>query len=251
MKKLLLAVCCMLIVSSYSLGAVIFQDDLEGQALGDLADGTPAPIGTWNVSVLGDSSYVRISEDPATSGRGKVLEVKDIDAVATRAIASFASQTTSAITINFDFYVDGDVDDVPLLRVGPSWAIYNKWKRYYSDGGWAQNLGSAGTENVFRYYSDMWYNITMELKAPADGTGPGSVHYYIEDDAGNVVADVYASRNSDVSTYDYMSFRQVSDGDHSHVYVDNLVVTEVPEPATIGLVGLGLLGLARRRFAKI
>ncbi len=259
--RALLVICCILAITSYGFGARLFSDDFEGHAIGDLADGTAAPIGSWSITLAGvnnDEGTVKVINDPTGSGRGQVMEVYDpaIDGWKNTAEGDFSSTTSSRTVIKLDFYLVDDAiagtGDVSMLRVGPDYTVYNKWKQYYQDsgtygtGGWSQNLGTGdGTTNVFNYHSETWYTVMIKL-APAT-TDVDTVTYYITDDTGAVVADnVTCNQLSNYDYYSYIAITSVSGSDLNHNYVDNIEAYEVPDgdanwDGVVDVADLGIL----------
>ena len=104
---------------------------------------------------------------------------------------------------------------------------------------------------------DTWHNITVDLTQTVDPLSngandpDGTLDVYID----GVIAPVgpFSFKNNDLSgayigCHVWRGFNPDPHvEDHDFVALDNIVITGIPEPGTMALLGLGLLGLLRKR----
>ncbi len=92
-------------------------------------------------------------------------------------------------------------------------------------------------------------NIIYSCETTGWGILPNSTYELANNDIVHVVYDYSDSKTMQGATDGYGSFifELTSDAAGSFLYFDNVQLTGVPEPATIGLLGLGGLALLRRK----
>jgi len=130
-----------------------------------------------------------------------------------------------------DVIIENEYDDYTVQRSGSTDVAYSKWN------------GIGTIIHTVNLYDGQWHHIVTSFNEAA-----GTQDYVIDGikisgaSAGTLnqsAGDLYVGAYSGVGTYG---------GNYSwHGYIDDLVIHDIPEPATLCLLGLGGLLLRRKR----
>lgn len=127
---------------------------------------------------------------------------------------------------------------------------------YLTDLQWTDSEGNAGGVRLFHYTTGKWYENLVEWD-------PETSQFYvlIKEQGGNTMVDKIVTSSdpgfnggkwpTKFTDIDRLAMSTVGDfyapGAVGISYIDNIVVGQIPEPATVLLLGLGGLALLRRK----
>ncbi|MEX0744805.1 MAG: PEP-CTERM sorting domain-containing protein [Phycisphaeraceae bacterium] len=239
---------------------VLFEENIDNMSLGPVPAGsTTTGNGSWTPGTSGGT--VDVVTDPTSAGRGQVIEFDDSSASGVTRLQAHLEQTsTDELLLTYDIYNPGDDangsfinEAVRLYSSTFLVSVYTLWNnnelKVYSNA----RTGLQARTVADSLTTDRWYR--MELIVP-DLVGQNLN-----------VAETYAMKLTDLSTgdvvfagddlqfydsqaanYNEYRFDQTGNDFIQRTYHDNfLITTEIPEPATLGLLGLGLGTLLCRR----
>lgn len=207
----------------------------SGQVFGDFEGADPGTWGYWSGGVqtpIGDHPTLELSTADASTGSTSVLATNTSNSQSLAYAADFATREAFTNATQFQF----DVIVPPTANADSGyWQIYELILN--SDAGW-QDITAGITNTDGNGANIYWWG--------AD-SGPGSgdrrlVTFTVD------YSTVAAAWGGVVPGYLELVFSLNNDGVHSTAYIDNFRIV-VPEPASIGLVSIGALGLLRRRRA--
>ncbi len=222
---------CALIIASSAFGVVVYDvGGWEGYALGDL----PGQFG-WEEDTDGGYPMAQIVADPTGSGMGNVLELDPPgNSGGWQGVAiAFGPTTAPIVTIEWDQWRADVGDNI--------WYADNKdFGRFWAMQ-WDQNGGAFARQfnGAVALTPGQWQHISYTLDFT---TGVASVDV---DGAVNTDAALGAGEGPLRGWVFEMEPTAVA-GD-GPAYIDNLVVTEVPEPGLLALLAVGLGWIRRRR----
>jgi hypothetical protein len=255
MKKLLVL---MVILCFTGTAAAAWTEDFESYADGASIDTCDVP--TWTISVQGAATlydyYAIVFEDPEDEEEDQELQVGmsgiprqggSERVTATKDLTSQCVPDTDCVIVEYDYWTDAhNTSDGPYYRgfetyfnicMADGTSIVGLHTRDFNSGqNWLN--GTGYTMNMVELQE---YHFMYVLDTVAD-----TVDLYI--DGNPMVTDVALSVAIDPSDIAMLKFASGLYYQNSSTYHttnwDNIVV---PEPATIGLLLLGGLGLIRRR----
>lgn len=155
--------------------------------------------------------------------------------------------------LNFDFKVGSLVsgatwgvqfnNGIVLTGGGPGLTVVY----FQIDTNFAVRGAGASAHTVTALSADTWYNVQATVDA-VGGTYSGT----ITPDGGSAIPFSFSDLNMGANGSKYISSVQVRDRAangvvNADLYVDNLSITAVPEPASLGVLALGGLMMIRRR----
>ena len=252
MKKALVltALLGVLGVSSSVFGATIFSDDFErGDLVGleAITNNQPA-IGTWTVTG-GDTDYgFKGNWHPASNGipdsyvfggyKFGLTIRSELNVQAgqfTNLNATFASQSNASDTVRFEFDTWGQDGDCVLKLAMLSGATeLNDISLFGGAAGGTISVG--GVDTGLTYSVGSWHHLAMEYN-------PMASTFSLSIDGGTPVTGLAITP----SAVDGLRFVQTSANYNRWSVFDNVLVTTVPEPTSMGLLFLGGLGALLRR----
>lgn len=245
-----------------------FSDNFED---GDISDWTTVTAGNGSVGVSANA--------PAGGGAGSMhitsVGEGDLACALGNSGVFLDLDYTEPYTIDFDFSYDksNDLNGFHFLEVmamnGPG-AVSRQVGLYLDTPGVGANPdkliyrdAAPSNQNVAGLKEDVWYHLAIDVDPPTETydltlTGPVDTEQVYDWTGGQWVDQVtmtdipfigagqsggffpfrFGDRNADVEIYD-----------HGEAYWDNILVqgTAVPEPCGLGLAGLTMIGLKRRR----
>ncbi len=240
-------------------GVVIASDNFDGYTIGSGINGASGGTGWAAGWVDAGAVNARVASDAAMTGNALRI-TGNSDAAATR---NLASAVTGNVIISFDFqFGAGSITNNDFLGLwfgnsngpniglkancgGGSSCTNDLFVRTSGTdaGGNLQNitvgttytlmgyLQKTGTSTVYNRF-DFWLNPTAQEMATLTGS------------------DVFDTGASSIGSFNQIGFRTATLSTGDALLVDNLRISQVPEPGTLALLGLALAGVAasvRRR----
>jgi hypothetical protein len=159
------------------------------------------------------------------------------EAVYSRSVASLTAN--QIVTFEFDTRYAGTGEQIGITLYGDAGYIFNA---QISNGGFAFT-NSALNQSIFASgaTAGTWHNMKAVLDFPA-----ATITGYVN---GNLVGTL--SMPNAATTTTLASFVVANDFQNGvQAYFDNLVISTVPEPTSLGLLGLATVGLMARRRCR-
>lgn len=240
MKKVLTTAILLGFVAA-SANAVILADENFDRPDGSLVgtSPTPGPGGTW-ANHSGTEGDLLISSGQALVQHGAPSE---------DAHTPFAAQSSGVLEAVFDITVSddapiggGDYEYFAHFMPEGSFSFRSRLDIVPATSGGDYTLGistGGGTaESIFP--SDFGYGVSVNVTLGFDfDTGLSSVTV-----GGTTITSTSAYLGE---TLDSFALRQSDSSNNETILVDNLLVSQIPEPSTLALIGLGGLAMAFRR----
>ena len=117
------------------------------------------------------------------------------------------------------------------------------------DANGAQDFMAFGTSNPWNPTNNTWYEMVSQFDIPNL-----TYQFSILDEAGSLLVQQSGPTRGGMTKLDawgsvFINNNRDDGGATTRVWTDNFVFETVPEPSTVGLMALGVLGLIRRRRA--
>ncbi len=231
MKKMsVLMVLSLVAVASASPVGIYFDDDFSGTAL------NPS---TWNTYTVGGASVTVSNSNVYVAASSNMAQLTSV--------ASVAPGTGQTVTLTGTNV--GLSDAWP--NEGMSWGFSGGpnlyWTKYGQPGGWTYGayLDMGGKSRwLWGYGSSSWSSIKFDWSADKVTVYQNGSLVFDSSDLTNYAPYEGGSWTIPTSASNVQASTYVNGLTFSF---DRLKLEVVPEPATIGLLGLGILGLIRKR----
>jgi hypothetical protein len=149
-----------------------------------------------------------------------------------------------ATNVGLGFY-DSDMSLTNPCQLTLSFARIDAGLYPYLEWADAGGYGQAGFPNVFT--ANQWYHGLLEWN-PSSGILYGRITRLSD---GSLLGEKTATGLGSITGIDRLAISTVdhtyASGNEAYGYIDNVQVTQTPEPATLSLLALGGLALLRRR----
>ncbi len=252
-KKLavILGICAML--ATIANAQIVFQDDFEnvpGVTWPDFSnDSDPiAQTGSYiqvieQRSGISDSMVdVQVVSNAAPGSPDGSNNYLVIDRVSQAGIrAGFSQRVTEKTTIEFDYFVTADAQHGYGMTVvmqdtaGATWAGWGISSQFKTNGWYLGHPNGSANAFIINLPLNAWAHAKYEIDFDA-----GTYDISVND-------QTYTGIAFDAAVTGLQQIYIGGEYNGSTSYIDNLVVSTVPEPATISILGLGIAGLITRR----
>lgn len=229
---------CVLMVTCAAQAALVFEDNFEADTL-NVAPDNPS-VGSWSTNVTYLSKIVVTDAAvPGSSEGNNYLEIYDRDICNTHAIFTDETITGGTLTIEYMAYIpEGDSNAVfalsqDLTGNGLAGALF--WVIAYPNNVVGRYDGTTVHDTGVDWAVGVWQEWVFDVNLD---TGKFTVSV---DGSISSEQDLWRPEN----TAKNFIFRGGQNGER--FYVDSVSVDAIPEPTTMGLLGLGTLGMIVRK----
>jgi PEP-CTERM motif len=240
MRNLLLAVAVVGGLATMSYASIELQDDFSND--GALVGSTPDVGGSiWDAHSGAGAKPIQV-----VSGEAVVVESSGSGEDDSAHFLNGAVTAGQTLTADFDVTITSQGDPVTPLyfahfRNETTFFGARIWITTPVTSGFGLGFSNGGSIDA-TWPSDLAFGTTYHITTSYDFDSGDT---YLSVDGGT---PIYSAGFAGDAFSNY-AFRQ-NTGGNSTMYIDNLVVTKVPEPATLALLGLGgLMIVSRRRSA--
>lgn len=174
---------------------------------------------------------------------------------------NFNAENGGYAALNYSGFNNWNVTDGSVDLIGnDSWDFHPGNGLYVDLDGSTSNAGVLTTKASFTYLFNKWYRLDFDLGRSQPYNGDNEVTVIVSFvNTSYTIYDIEPLTSYSIKFFDdgtsgpaivgAISFSNAG-GDNIGAVLDNVTLTQVPEPTTLLLLGLGLIGLAgmRRKF---
>jgi hypothetical protein len=219
------------LASAQHSSAILFQEDWSSHA-----EGPPDQTGSAWKFLWTDRGLIEVVENPSPFGKSQnALKIEHTDEISSwgpRAIGVFPSPVSEAITVSFDFLLDGKSTDQPTFTLGggtdgsPGSGLFIA----LDNAGFPTSI--RGRNVVNRSSGDLaeaicpvrlkqWYRVVLEIAKPAEG----KFNIIVTPDGGDPVRVNGLSFRAPLLDYRELNFCTNAKGGSGILYVTNIQVS--------------------------
>ena len=247
-------------LSAGSVCALTITDDFEGYTAGNPLPNTPVDGSPWTNTTGSTNATADVVDDASDffgASNGNYLSTTDAGGDKVR-VDLLNLDLVDLMTLQFDFYepATGDGNSLTVKIINGGDVLDTRFdngvgEARSSDG----NAAFAYSENAAQTFLAVMNNgvSPQSYTNPSGGVAsvaPGTTDYYLGPMGGalTLFADDLAFDGAFAGPpATAVIFQTSSGGSGQEIYIDNVTVTGVPEPTTVGLLSYAGLWLLRRR----
>ncbi|MDR1279704.1 MAG: hypothetical protein LBK99_02630 [Opitutaceae bacterium] len=248
------AFACMLVLPRLLFAETLLSENWEGYSNG----ATPSGWAIWSGSTPGAVGSVTVTDTLHSpfepSGTNSVL-IAGIAESGPSFSYHFSTTTTSALSIGFDFYLPSTGAGVlPSFGLGnssgTSGIMLNLTNAFVETAPNIVNQGASWNTGdvITSSQTNKWFHV--EIIAPPATVMKQQYTITVTPDGGNSVTVSALNFRNAIDDYGRINFSWNSTNGTGSMYIDNIVITAIPEPATAALFVLipaALFAWLRRR----
>jgi hypothetical protein len=209
---------------------ILFEEDWSNYAEGPLPDAKPA----WWLQGA-DKGLIEVAKNPSPFGKSKnalKIEHTAADSWGPRATGVFPSPVSEAITVSFDFLLDGKSNDQPAFKLEGStdespesglWIALdnNGFPTSIPGSNIVNRLNDDRADAVCPVTHMQWHRVVLEISEPSEG----KFNIIVTPDGGDPVRADGLSFRAPLQDYRKISFFTNTEGGSGILYVGNIQVS--------------------------